>query len=390
MPRATPIYLDHHATTPVDGRVFDAMRPYMTEKFGNPSSIDHPYGAEASSAVEHARGRIAELIGSKSSEVVFTSGATESNNMALIGTMEKYEDRGDHLVTCTTEHKAVLDVARHLEERGKRVTYVPVNDRGEINMRDLGAAITDSTVMISIMAANNEVGTIADVEGIGRIAHERDVIFHTDAAQAVGHIPIDVGRMNVDLMSFSAHKMYGPKGIGGLYVRGIKPRIRPDPIIRGGGHERNMRSGTLNVPGIVGFGRAAEIAMSEMAGEEERFRGWAGMITDAFAKAGGRVNGPLKNRLAHNISAYFPGIESKAIINMVSDRIAISAGSACTTQTVEPSHVLLAMGLGEERSHQSIRIGLGRYNTEGDIRAAIEAIITAVNRLKSISVCPDS
>ena len=380
-----PIYLDHHATTPMDERVFDAMKPYMLEKFGNPSSLDHVYGAEASSAVEEARGKVAKCIGASPNEIIFTSGATESNNLALVGIMEKYAEKGDHLVTCVTEHKAILDVAKHLEDRGKKVTYLPVNNMGEIDLEDLKNTITDKTVLVSIMFANNEVGTIADVKEIGKIVRSKGVVFHTDAAQAVGHIHINVDEMNIDLMSFSAHKMYGPKGIGGLYVRSIKPRIRLDPLMRGGGHEHNMRSGTLNVPGIVGFGRAAEIAMEEMSNEKEKYKKWSINIIDKLSAAGALLNGPQKNRLAHNINMYFPGIESKAIINSVSSKIAISAGSACTTQTVEPSHVLLAMGCSEDRSHQSIRIGLGRSNTNNDIENAIKLIISTINRLKSIS-----
>ncbi|MDA8030094.1 MAG: cysteine desulfurase [Alphaproteobacteria bacterium] len=368
----------------MDERVFDAMKPYMLEKFGNPSSLDHAYGAEASSAVEEARGKVAKCIGAPASDIIFTSGATESDNLALIGVMERYADRGDHLVTCTTEHKAVLDVAKHLEANGKRVTYLPVNEVGEISPEDLKDAITDKTVMVSIMLANNEVGTIADVKKIGEIVHDKGAIFHTDAAQAVGHMHVDVDDMNIDLMSFSAHKMYGPKGIGALYVRGIKPRVRLDPIIRGGGHERNRRSGTLNVPAIVGFGRAAEISAWEMDGEESRSRKWSKRMIDEFTSAGALLNGPLDNRLARNVNVCFPGVESKAVINKVSDKVAISAGSACTTETVEPSHVLLALGLDEERAHQSIRIGTGRHNNDEEISTAIDSIILATNELRRI------
>ena len=379
-----PVYLDHHSTTPLDRRVLDEMMLYMTEKFGNPSSLDHSYGNEASSAVEVARDKISKSIGARCDEIVFTSGATESDNLALLGTMSKYKDRGDHLVTCTTEHKAVLDVARYLESTGKQVTYVPVNDEGKIDMSALIDAITDRTVMISVMAANNEIGTIHSVAEIGQIAHERDVLFHTDAAQAVGHIPIDVSAMNIDLMSFSAHKMYGPKGVGALYVRGLRPRVRPDPIIHGGGHEGNMRSGTLNVPGIVGFGKAVEIAQKEMDMENKRFKRWSMMIMDAFLDKGALINGSQDNRLTNNISICFPGIEGKAIINSVSKQIAISAGSACTTQTVEPSHVIMSLGFGEERAHSTIRIGLGRFNTEEEIEFLINTIKKQVHMLSKI------
>jgi len=381
-----PIYLDHHATTPVDPRVLEEMMPYFTEKFGNASSLDHPFGYEASVAVESAREKIANAIGARHDEIIFTSGATEADNLALIGTMEKYKDRGDHLITCVTEHKAVLDTARHLESLGKKVTYLPVNEFGEINLEELKNSITDKTVMISIMIANNEIGTIADVAEIGRIAHENDVIFHTDAAQAVGHIPMNVAQMNIDLMSFSAHKMYGPKGIGALYVRGVKPRVRPEPIVFGGGQERNIRSGTLNVPGIVGFGKAIDIATKEMAAENERFQEWTKKLLEEFEKAGAKLNGHPTKRLSHNLNLYFRGVESKAIINSISKEIAISAGSACTTQIVEPSHVLLALGLDEEQAHSSIRIGLGRFNTEKEILFATQQIISSVENLAKIKI----
>ena len=381
-----PIYLDHHATTPLDPRVLDAMMPYFTEKFGNASSLDHPYGYEASVAVEEAREKIANAIGARHDEIVFTSGATESDNIALLGTMSKYANRGNHLITCVTEHKAVLDTARHLESLGKKVTYLPVNEFGEIDLKELENAITPETVMISIMMANNEIGTIADVESIGKIAHEHEVIFHTDAAQAVGHIPVNVEKMNIDLMSFSAHKMYGPKGIGALYVRGVKPRIKPDGLFYGGGQERNIRSGTLNVPGIVGFGKAMEIAVNEMDLENERFSKWSKMMLQEFEKIGGRLNGHHTKRLSHNLNIYFPGIEGKSIINSVSKEIAISAGSACTTQMVEPSHVLLALGLDEDTTHYAIRIGLGRFNEIDEIKFTLDKICNTVTSLEKISI----
>lgn len=379
-----PIYLDSHATTPLDPRVLDAMMPYLTDRFGNASSMDHRYGYDASVAVETARDSIAKMVSARHDEIVFTSGATESDNMAITGTMHRYRDRGDHMITCATEHKAVLNTARRLEECGKRVTYLGVDERGKIDLGELEGAITDRTVMISVMAANNEVGTIADVGAIGDIAHKRDVIFHTDAAQAAGHIPVDVGRMNIDLMSMSAHKMYGPKGIGALYVRGIKPRVRPSAIQHGGGQERNMRSGTLNVPGIVGFGRAAEIAAEEMGKDGARFKKWSARMLAAFEESGALLNGHREDRLAHNLNVCFPGIESKAVINSVSGKVAISAGSACTAETVEPSHVILALGHGEERAHSSVRIGMGRFNTDADIDAASEIIREQVSRLAKI------
>ena len=380
-----PIYLDHHATTPMDPRVLQEMMPYFTENFGNASSMDHTYGYDASAAVESARERIAKAIGARHDEIVFTSGATESDNIALIGTMQRYRDRGNHLITCTTEHKAVLDTAKYLESAGKTVTYLPVNEYGQIDHDALEDAITDETVMISVMAANNEVGTIADVTEIGRIAHEKGVIFHTDAAQAVGHIPVNVRDMNIDLMSFSAHKMYGPKGIGALYIRGVGPRIRPMSIMHGGGQERDIRSGTLNVPGIVGFGRAMEIATNEMEPENRRFRQWTNEMMAVFEVIGGELNGHKTERLAHNLNVCFLGIEGKAIINSVSKEIAISAGSACTAKNVEASHVILALGHNEGRAHSSIRIGLGRFNKKEEADYCTGRIQEIVQTLKSIS-----
>ena len=381
-----PIYLDHHATTPVDPRVLEEMLPYFTEKFGNASSLDHSFGYDASIAVEEARETIANAIGARHDEIIFTSGATESDNIALIGTMNKYADRGNHLITCVTEHKAILDTAKHLEKLGKKVTYLPVNEYGEINLEQLENVITSETVMISIMFANNEIGTIADVAAIGEIAHKHNVIFHTDAAQAVGHIPVNVGTMNIDLMSFSAHKMYGPKGIGALYVRGVKPRVKPDGLFYGGGQERNIRSGTLNVPGIVGFGKAMEISQKEMDSENKRFSEWTEMMLAEFEKIGGKLNGHPTKCLSHNLNVYFPGIESKAIINSISKEIAISAGSACTTHVVEPSHVLLALGLDEDATHSSIRIGIGKFNTKDEIVATIEKISQALQYIEKIQI----
>ena len=379
------IYLDHHATTPLDPRVLDAMMPYLTVKFGNASSVDHPYGYDASAAVESARGSIARAISARHDEIIFTSGATESDNMALMGTMARYADKGDHLITCATEHKAVLDTAAHLEACGKRVTYLGVDVQGRIDLGELQDSITDKTVMISIMAANNEIGTIADIAGIGKIAHDHNVIFHTDAAQAAGHMQLDVGRMDIDLMSMSAHKMYGPKGVGALYVRGIKPRVRPDPILYGGGQERKMRSGTLNVPGIVGFGRAMDIAVKEMDSENSRFAKWGALMLGAFEGAGGVLNGPRDGCLTHNLNVCFPGVESKAIINSVSQKVAISAGSACTADMVEPSYVILALGHGEDRAHSSIRIGMGRFNTEEEISSCTGLITDLVPALRNIA-----
>lgn len=381
-----PIYLDHHATTPVDPRVLEDMLPYFTKHFGNASSLDHSFGYDASMAVEKARDQIAQTINAKHDEIIFTSGATESDNLALIGTMEKYKNKGNHLITCQTEHKAVLDTTRHLETLGKKVTCLPVNEFGEIDLDLLKKSITDKTIMISIMAANNEIGTIAEIDKIGKIAHDAGVIFHTDAAQAVGHIPIDVEKMNIDMMSISAHKIYGPKGIGALYVRSRNPRVKPNSIMFGGGQERNIRSGTLNVPGIVGFGKALEIAKKEMGSENKRFLEWSILMLNSFEKLGGVLNGHNRKRLVHNLNIYFKGVESKAIINSISNKVAISAGSACTTQMVEPSHVILALGYDEERAHSSIRIGLGRFNTKDEIDYSIQEIVNSIEHLTRIKV----
>jgi len=381
-----PIYLDSHATTPVDPRVFEEMKPYFTEIFGNASSLDHVVGYNASVAVQQSREKIAKSIGASMDDIVFTSGATESDNLALVGVMERNKDHGNHLITCVTEHKAVLDTARHLESLGYKVTFLPVDEYGSIDLEKLKSAITKETVLISIMFANNEIGTFADIAEIGKIAHESNVLFHTDAAQAVGHIPINVQKMNIDLMSFSSHKIYGPKGIGALYVRSLMPRVKLNPIIFGGGQERNLRSGTLNVPGIVGFAKAIEISQKEMEQENTRFKKWTEYMFEKLSGIGAKLNGHPTKRLAHNLNVRFEGIESKAIINSVSKRLAISAGSACTTQMVEPSHVLLALGLNEEQAHSAIRIGCGRFNTEEEINTALDEILSCVNSLAKIRI----
>jgi len=381
-----PIYLDSHATTPVDPRVFEEMKPYFTEIFGNASSLDHVVGYNASIAVQQSREKIAKSIGASMDDIVFTSGATESDNLALVGVMERNKDKGNHLITCATEHKAVLDTARYLESLGYKVTFLPVDGYGSIDLEKLKSAITKETVLISIMFANNEIGTIADIAEIGKIAHESNVLFHTDAAQAVGHIPINVQKMNIDLMSFSSHKIYGPKGIGALYVRSLMPRVKLNPIVFGGGQERNLRSGTLNVPGIVGFAKAIEISQKEMESENARFKKWTHYMLEKLSDVGAKLNGHPTKRLAHNLNVRFDGIESKAIINSVSKKLAISAGSACTTQMVEPSHVLLALGLNEEQAHSAIRIGCGRFNTEEEIKIASEEISLCVNSLAKIHV----
>lgn len=379
-----PVYFDSHATTRPDPLVVEAMMPYLTERFGNASSTDHAYGRDASEAVEEARRQVAALVNARPNEIVFTSGATESDNMAIVGVMERYRDKGDHMVTCETEHKAVLDTARHMEKKGRRVTYLPVDEFGIVEPGAVRDAIGDGTVLVSIMAANNEIGTIPDIEAIGRATREAGVLFHTDAAQAAGHIAIDVQSMNIDLMSLSAHKMHGPKGAGALYVRGTSPRVVLEPILHGGGQERGLRSGTLNVPAIVGFGRAAKLAQVRMRDDVERLAAWSSKVREEFEAIGGTVMGHPERRLAHNVCVRFPGIDGKAIINTVSDSLAISAGSACTAQAVEASHVLLAIGLSEEYSHSIIRVGLSKFNTDEDIDYLISEMTTAVQRLRNI------
>lgn len=375
-----PIYMDHHATTPVDQRVLEVMLPYFTECFGNAASIDHIYGAQAGQAVEHAREQIAQLINAKSKEIIFTSGATEADNLAIIGTAEQYSNKGKHIITCVTEHHAVLDTCHYLESKGWQVTYLPVDQYGLVDPNSVKNTITPQTVLISIMAANNEIGTIAPIAKIGKIAHEHEVLFHTDATQAVSYIPIDVEAMNIDMLSMSAHKIYGPKGIGALYVRKRFPRIRLAEQIHGGGHEGGMRSGTLNVTGIVGMGKAAEIAKLEMETEGERLCDlrdclWKG-IQDNIENA--EINGHPTQRLPHNLSLFIPGIESRALIVNLKHDVALSTGSACTTAKVEPSHVILALHQNEERAHSSIRLGIGRRNTKDEVDFVIKKISDAI------------
>ena len=379
-----PIYLDSHATTPVDPRVLDAMIPYFTNVFGNASSLDHSYGHDASNAVQESRENIASVIHAHPNEIIFTSGATESDNLALRGVMTRNNDKGNHMITCVTEHKAVLDTAKYLESCGIDVTYLPVDEFGSVDPNAVNDAITNQTVLISIMFANNEIGTIADIGKIGKIARENNVLFHTDAAQAVGHLDIDVQKLNIDLMSFSSHKIYGPKGIGALYARSVMPRVKLDPVLYGGGQERHIRSGTLNVPGIVGFAKAVKISQSEMESENLRFRRWSNQMLNELSYVGAHLNGHPTKRLDHNINIRFDGIEGKAIINSIYKILAISAGSACTTQMVEPSHVLRALGLTEEQAHSSIRIGYSRFNIYDEISIAIEKISSCVEYLRKV------
>lgn len=380
------IYLDHNATTPVDPLVVEVMLPYFTEKFGNAAS-DHAYGLEVKRAVDKAREQIAAVINARPDEIIFTSGATESDNIALFGVAEKYVDKGDHIITCVTEHKAVLDCCEKLEKMGTRVTYLPVDQYGLVDPKDVRQAITPQTVLISIMTANNEIGTIAPVAKIGAIAKEHGILFHTDAAQAVGHIPVDVQAMNIDILSMSAHKVYGPKGIGALYRRRSNPRVKLEPRIYGGGHERGIRSGTLNVPAIVGFGEAVRLAHQEMNEAAERYRGWIEQMYQQLQKEieGTQLNGHPTQRLPHNLSVSIPDIDAKALI-MNLEGVAISTGSACTAANVEPSHVILALGFGKERANSAIRIGVGRSNEESQLKEVIRKASRLVQSLRSLVI----
>lgn len=381
-----PIFLDHQSTTPVDPRVLEAMLPYFSEHFGNAASRSHAFGWRAEEAVEKARRQIAALVGADAKEIVFTSGATESDNLALKGVAEFYAQRGDHVVTCVTEHKAVLDSCKRLERDGKRVTYLPVGSDGRVSPDEVAKAIEPRTVLVSIMAANNEIGVLHPIEEIGPICRGKGVLFHTDAVQAIGKVPFDVNAVHADLASISAHKFYGPKGVGALYVRRSKPRVRLGPIIDGGGHERGMRSGTLNVPGIVGFGKAAEIARAEMAEESarllrlrERLReGLAARVPETY------VNGSLTHRLPGNLNASFAYVEGESLL-MGLKNVAVSSGSACTSASLEPSYVLRALGIGEELAHSSIRFGLGRFNTEEEVDYVIAHTAEMVARLRAMS-----
>jgi cysteine desulfurase len=379
--------MDHHATTPVDPRVLETMLPYFTDHFGNASSIDHEYGAEAARAVEEARGQVARLIKARSDEIVFTSGATESDNLAILGVAEQYVHKGKHVITCVTEHKAVLDSCQFLEKNGWRVTYLPVDRFGLVDLDDISAAITDETVLISIMAANNEIGTIAPVGQIGHLAHERGILFHTDATQAVGYLDLDVEAMQLDLLSLSAHKIYGPQGVGALYVRKRNPRVRIQPQVHGGGHQRGIRSGTLNLPGIVGLGAAADFARREREIEGARVtrlrdRLWERIHSELDSV---ELNGHPSERLPNNLSAAIAGVESRSLLVQLKHEVALSTGSACTTATVEPSHVILALGYGESRAHNSVRFGLGRDNTEADVDFVVDHTVTAVRRLRNLA-----
>ncbi len=381
-----PIYMDNHATTPVDPRVVEAMLPYFNEKFGNSASRNHPFGWAAEEATETGRAQIARLINASPKEVIFTSGATESNNLAIKGVAEMYREKGNHIITQVTEHKAVLDTCKRLEKYGYEVTYLPVAKDGRIDLDDLKRAITPKTILISIMYANNEIGVIQPIAEIGKIAKEKGVFFHTDAVQAAGKIPVDVVADNIDLLSLSGHKFYGPKGIGGLYVRRRNPRVQLASIIDGGGHERGMRSGTLNVPGIVGFGKAAELCQQEMPEESKRLRGLRDRLKDGlFAKLDEVfINGSMIYRLPNNMNISFAFVEGESLLMGIND-VAVSSGSACTSATLEPSYVLKALGVGEDLAHTSIRFGLGRFNTEEEVDYVTNRVVEVVSRLRELS-----
>jgi cysteine desulfurase len=385
-----PLYMDNHATTPMDPRVLDAMMPFFSVKFGNAASRNHAFGWEAEAAVETARGQIAKLIGATAKEIIFTSGATESNNLAIKGIAEMYRERGNHIITQATEHKAVLDTCKKLEKMGYRVTYLPAQADGLIDIEELKRAIVTEgegkTILVSIMFANNEIGVVQPIAEIGKICHEKGVLFHTDAVQAAGKIPVDVQKMNIDVLSLSAHKIYGPKGVGALYVRRRNPRVQITEQINGGGHERGMRSGTLNVPGIVGLGKACEICGEEMEAESKRLTELRDYMR---AKLEGaldyvQVNGNMEHHLPGNLNMSFVYVEGESLLMGIND-IAVSSGSACTSATLEPSYVLKALGLGDEVAHSSIRFGLGRFNTKAEVDYVADKVIDVVLKLRELS-----
>jgi cysteine desulfurase len=381
-----PIYMDNHATTQIDPRVLKAMHPYLTNIFGNSASRNHSFGWEAEEATEKARKQVADLIGATSKEIVFTSGATESDNLALKGVAEMYAEKGNHIITAATEHKAILDTCKRLEKEGLRVTYLPVQTNGLIDLDQLRAAITGKTILISIMYANNEIGVLQPVAEIGKIAKERGVLFHTDGTQAAGKIPVNVIQDNIDLMSISAHKMYGPKGVGALYVRRRNPRVQLTAQMDGGGHERGMRSGTLNVPGIVGLGEACAIAKAEMAEESKRMAYLRDKLKDRLLASLDEVyiNGTQEHRLPNNLNISFAYVEGESLLMGIND-VAVSSGSACTSATLEPSYVLKALGAGDDLAHSSIRFGLGRFNTEEEVDYVAEKVVDVVKKLRELS-----
>lgn len=382
----TPVYMDNNSTTRTDPRVVEAMLPYFSEDFGNASSKSHPFGWKAEEAVDTAREQIARVLNADPKEIIFTSGATESNNLAIKGVAEMYADKGDHIITVVTEHKAVLDTCKRLENEGKRVTYLSVKPDGLIDLHELADAITDKTILVSIMTANNEIGVVQPIAEIGKLCRERGVIFHTDAVQAFGKIPLDVQANNIDIASITAHKIYGPKGIGALYVRRRNPRVRLTAQIDGGGHERGFRSGTLNVPGIVGFGMAAKIAFEEMETESKRLIALRdklrALVMDTTSDV--YVNGSLESRLPGNINMSFNYVEGESLLMGLKD-VALSSGSACTSASLEPSYVLKALGVGDELAHSSLRFGLGRFTTEEEVEYVATRVNREVERLREMS-----
>jgi cysteine desulfurase len=381
-----PIYLDHNATTPCDPRVVEAMIPYFTNSYGNAASRNHPFGWQAEEAVDYAREQVAKLIGADPKEIIFTSGATEADNLAIKGVFEMYASKGNHIITCNIEHKAVLDTCKHIEKEGGEVTYLKVNADGLIDLKELEAAIKPATILIAIMYANNEIGTLMPMKEISAIAKKHGVLVFSDATQAVGKIPVHVNKDGIDLMAFTAHKMYGPKGVGALYVRRKNPRVKVTAQMDGGGHERGMRSGTLNVPGIVGFGKACEISMNEMEAEGKRLGALRDKLENALLQIEeAYVNGHKQHRLPHVTNISFKYVEGEGLLMGFNKDIAISSGSACTSASLEPSYVLKALGLGDDLAHSSLRFGLGRFTTEEQIDYTIEAVTRTVNKLREMS-----
>src|SRR5271168_585139 len=381
-----PIYMDNHATTRVDPRVVTAMLPYFTEHFGNAASRNHEFGWVAEQAVDKARKQIADLIGTTPREIIFTSGATESDNLAIKGVAEMYAEKGNHIITAATEHKAVLDTCKKLEKNGYRVTYLPVRGDGLVDLDMLRESITDKTILVSIMYANNEIGVIQPVAEIGRICRERGVLFHTDGVQAIGKVPVDVNKDNIDVMSITAHKLYGPKGVGALYVRRKNPRVQLTAQMDGGGHERGMRSGTLNVPGIAGLGEACAICRREMPEETKRLQYLRDKLRTKLESELDEVylNGSWEHRLPHSLNLSFAYVEGESLLMGIND-VAVSSGSACTSATLEPSYVLKALGLGDDLAHSSIRFGLGRFNTEEEVDYVTAKVIEVVKKLRELS-----
>jgi cysteine desulfurase len=381
-----PIYLDHNATTPCDPRVVDAMIPYFTNSFGNAASRNHPFGWQAEEAVDYAREQVAKLIGADPKEIIFTSGATEADNLAIKGVFEMYASKGNHIITCNIEHKAVLDTCKHIEKEGGEVTYLKVNPEGLIDMKELEAAIKPTTILIAIMYANNEIGTVMPMKEISALAKKKGILVFSDATQAVGKIPVDVNKDGIDLMAFTAHKMYGPKGVGALYVRRKNPRVKVTAQMDGGGHERGMRSGTLNVPGIVGFGKACEICMNEMEEETKKISALRDKLeTELMKVEEAYINGSKQYRLPHVTNISFKYVEGEGLLMGFNKDIAVSSGSACTSASLEPSYVLKALGLGDDLAHSSLRFGLGRFTTEDQIDYTIEAVTKTVNKLREMS-----